>query len=193
MPDKVVNRVIKLGQRAKQQRLSSRLQFLNRHKERFGWDLDEEQPTGLVDRTPRETDALPAEIPGVFVESDFVENNIIEQLPELTNDEQAAAALANANLDSPDTPDELAGVDFDDSAPVMISDDEGDDEDDESIQPKVEIEEAPMEMAVAEEEGEPREMQREKPPTENRTRNLWRQCRLLDVLAEEENPSQLLP
>jgi hypothetical protein len=98
MPDKVVNRVIKLGQRAKQQCLGSRLKFLNRHQQDFDWDLDADEP-GLVEKPPHETDALPAEIPGVFVESDFTGTETIEQTQAPTDDEHAAAALANANLD----------------------------------------------------------------------------------------------
>jgi hypothetical protein len=151
MPDKVVNRVIKLGQRARQQRLGSRLKFLNRHQQDFDWDLDADEP-GLVEKPPQATDTLPAEIPGVFVESDFTGNETIEQEQAPTDDEHAAAALANANLDRADSPDELAGVDFDDSEPVVVSDDEEepDDEDDARVEPKIEVTEA--EEAVEDEE-----------------------------------------
>jgi hypothetical protein len=160
MPDKVVHRVIKLGQRAKQQRLGSRLKFLNRHQQDFDWDLDADEP-GLVEKPPQATDTLPAEIPGVFVESDFTGNETIEQEQEPTDDEHAAAALANANLDRAGLPDELAGVDFDDSDPMIVSDDEEepDDDDGASIEPKIEETETEdavevdgdnTEMAVAE-------------------------------------------
>eukprot|EP00956_Cyclotella_meneghiniana_P039836 scaffold180856_cov40-Cyclotella_meneghiniana.AAC.1 len=113
MPDRVIRRVIKLGERAKQQRTSQRLEFLNRHKERFAWETNDSDTQNLVKPTPRETDALVAEV--------------IQEQPAPTALQTAAAALTNANLNQTPGADELAGVNRTPPNPV-VSDDEGDDD-----------------------------------------------------------------
>jgi hypothetical protein len=53
MPDKVIKRVILLGKKACQQQMSTRLQFLNRHKEKFDWGTNEPEKTeSLVEAPP---------------------------------------------------------------------------------------------------------------------------------------------
>jgi hypothetical protein len=78
MPDRVIRRVIALGKRSKQKRKSAHLQFLNRVQQEFDWVIEE--TAGLVKPEPSETDALPAEIPGVQLESDF-ESEAVETPP----------------------------------------------------------------------------------------------------------------
>jgi hypothetical protein len=79
MPDRVIKRVVQLGKKAKQQRMSTRLQFLNRHKEKFDWDIDEPEETAGLIEAPPATDP-PAEIPGVLLESDFnSDDDVIEK------------------------------------------------------------------------------------------------------------------
>jgi hypothetical protein len=78
MPDRVIRRVIALGKRSKQKRKSAHLQFLNRVQQEFDWVMEE--TAGLVEPEPSETDALPAEIPGVQLESDF-ESEAVETPP----------------------------------------------------------------------------------------------------------------
>jgi hypothetical protein len=78
MPDRVIRRVLELGKRSKQKRKSEHLQFLNRVQQEFDWVLEE--TAGLVEPEPSETDALPAEIPGVQLESDY-ESEAVETPP----------------------------------------------------------------------------------------------------------------
>jgi hypothetical protein len=119
MPDRVIKRVVQLGKKAKQQRMSTRLQFLNRHKEKFDWDTDEPEETEGLLEAPPATDP-PAEIPGVLLESDFTSNNDVIEKDELTDEQLAAAALANANLTPTDAGDEIAGVGLVDLDPPQV-------------------------------------------------------------------------
>jgi hypothetical protein len=134
MPDRVIKRVISLGKKAKQTRTKQRVQFLNRNKEKFDWDNDElDLSPDLVDPTPHETDVLPAELPGVLLESDYADHNAVQAPPQPDLAAQAAATLANANL-LPTNGPEIAGVNSDEAA--VVSDDEGDDDegDDDDVQ-----------------------------------------------------------
>eukprot|EP00956_Cyclotella_meneghiniana_P033182 scaffold94212_cov46-Cyclotella_meneghiniana.AAC.1 len=131
MPDRVIKRVIKLGERAKQKRTSERLEFLNRHKERFAWDTGESETQDLVEPEPRETDDLLAEIPGVRTEEDYASHAVVQVPPAPTDLHTANAALANANLEQTSDADEIAGVNDTprDSNPVVTDDeDDGDEE-----------------------------------------------------------------
>eukprot|EP00956_Cyclotella_meneghiniana_P026461 scaffold57247_cov37-Cyclotella_meneghiniana.AAC.7 len=141
MPDRVIRRVIKLGERAKQLRTSQRIEFLNRHKEKFAWDTDESETQDLVEPEPRETDALIAEIPGVSLEADYESQDVIQAPAAPTDLHEASAALANANLAQTPDADEIAGVN--DTPPLpnpFVTDDEGDDEGDESDDDGSEVE-----------------------------------------------------
>ena len=112
MPRRVEKRVRSLGLRAKQTRVGARLAFLNRHKERFAWDTDEAESQDLLEEhTPRETDDLPAEIPGVMLESDYddLNNNVIENTSP-SDLQLAEAARRNANLTTASEQDQIAGV-----------------------------------------------------------------------------------
>ena len=86
MPDRVVKRVIQIGKRSKQKRTSDRLAFLNRHKQAFDWDNEDlaSDDIGLVE-PPRDTDTELAEIPGVELESDHDEVQVIQQDPATCN------------------------------------------------------------------------------------------------------------
>jgi hypothetical protein len=75
MPGRVIRRVLELGKRSKQKRKSEHLQFLNRIQQEFDWVVEE--TAGLVEREPHETDAIPDEIPGVSLESDFISDVIV--------------------------------------------------------------------------------------------------------------------
>lgn len=127
MPDRVVCRVIKLGERCKQKRVSQRIQFLNRHKEQFSWgDRTEEDDNdqGLLETEPHETDALLAEIPGVELETDL-QTDVIEP-EQLTDADVAAEALQNANLCHTNTTAEISGVIEQDLTPPAVTDNKGD-------------------------------------------------------------------
>jgi hypothetical protein len=123
MPDRVIKRVVALGQRAKQTRTKRNLQFLDRSGQEFDWTVDENE--GLVEPSPSETDGLPAEIPGVVLESDLVDDTSpIQSPPAISDADLATAALANANLATPDPDAEIAGVDSTPPIPIAVSDDE---------------------------------------------------------------------
>jgi hypothetical protein len=128
MPDRVVCRVIKLGERCKQKRVSQRIQFLNRHKERFsGGDGTEEDDNdqGLLETEPHKTNALLAKIPGVVLETDL-QTDVIEP-EQLTDADVAAAALQNANLCHTNTMTaKIAGVIAKDLTPPAVTDNKGD-------------------------------------------------------------------
>ena len=135
MPDQVVRRVVKLGKRAKQLRTDQRLKFLNRHKEEFAWDTDEPDTQDLIQPEPRDTDALPAEIPGVELESDLVNDNDVIQVDLPTERQQAAAALNNANLTPDADPTEIAGVnDTPRDLPEVTDDEDGADDDEDDVE-----------------------------------------------------------
>jgi hypothetical protein len=68
--------VIALGKKAKQTRTSKRIEFLNRNKEKFDWDIDEAEEEVLLQAS--DTDDLPAELPGIPLEEDFEGNDVIE-------------------------------------------------------------------------------------------------------------------
>jgi hypothetical protein len=77
IPKRVIKRVIQMGKKSKQTRTDQTLQFLNRHKEKIDWDNEDlEIEEGLVEEEAHPD--LPAEIPGVPLESDF-ESDGIEQ------------------------------------------------------------------------------------------------------------------
>lgn len=144
MPDRVKRRVEKLGKRNKQTRVSTRIQFLNRMKEKFSWGdgTEEDETQDLMEAEPHDTDVLPAEIPEVELEEDYEQaNEAIQADPVPTTAEMAAAALRNANLQNTATGPEIAGVDINDLDPTMVSDDEDDggDEDEENDGSEVEF------------------------------------------------------
>jgi hypothetical protein len=129
MPDKFTKRIIKLGKRAKQTRTNQRLQFLNRHKEKFDWDNDDLDISPDLVQPAHPTDAIPAEMQGVPFEEDLIDAAVAPPLqPSLA--QQAAAALANANLLPIPNGHEIAGVHNDETA--VVSDDEGDLEDEDN-------------------------------------------------------------
>jgi hypothetical protein len=136
MPNRVIRRIQKLGKLAKQTRTSKRIEFLNRKKEKFGWDIDDPDDEVLL-RPPIDTDTLPAELPGVPLAEDFAGNDVIEASGP-TDSQRAAAARANANLDPTAPSAEITGVDYcenfvhpfqpdDPDGAVVVSDDEEDD------------------------------------------------------------------
>jgi hypothetical protein len=126
MPDRVVRRVIKLGKVCKQKRSKERLNFLNRHKERFSWDNEELDEPELIEKTQeRDTDQILAEIPGVLLESDY--DQVVESTPDASEVDHALEAQANANLNTnTHVDDEVTGVNL---PPPIVSDDEDFDDD----------------------------------------------------------------
>jgi hypothetical protein len=107
------------------------------------WDADHDDSQELIEHPPRDTDSLPAEIPGVFVESDFAPTDAVVPDTDPTDDTQAAAALANANLDTPAQSAEIAGVDYDAvdlTDEHSVPDEEVDDDDEATIKEEVDTE-----------------------------------------------------
>jgi hypothetical protein len=79
---------------------------------------------------PRPTDDLPAELPGVLLESDSADSAAVVPTPGPSELDIANAARANANLTTTPTDDEITGVDLEGPEPVVVSDDEEDEGDD---------------------------------------------------------------
>lgn len=136
MPDRVIRRVLKLGERCKQKCVSERIQFLNRNKEQFSWGdgTEEDGNEGLVEQEPHESDTLPAELPGVDLEEDHEAVAALQEAPTPSDAEIAQAALQNANLQQATDAPEIAGVDLPEidppSNPPAVTDDEADEDDD---------------------------------------------------------------
>ena len=131
MPDRIIKLITRLGKKSKQSRTTDKLTFLNRHKAKFDWDNEElDDMDGLVDNTPRDSDDLLAELPGMTLESDYDNNNAIQQ-PVESDLNIVEAAAANANLVMPVSADEITGVDYEE--PAIFSDeydsDDGPDDD----------------------------------------------------------------
>ena len=65
MLDRIIKKVQKWGAKSKQQRSKRKLDFLNRHKEKFDWDVEDNGYTDMVEAEPGDTVAIPAELPGI--------------------------------------------------------------------------------------------------------------------------------
>ena len=72
MPDRVLKIVNEWGKGTKVIKYGSKLEFLNRHQEKFNWENGELDDDGvLVQEEPIAHPGIPAEIPGVMLESDY--------------------------------------------------------------------------------------------------------------------------
>jgi hypothetical protein len=69
MPESVIRKAELWGRKAKQDDLKNNIEFLNRNREKFDWDTDEEPDEGLVE--PSRHADIPAEEPGVPLESEL--------------------------------------------------------------------------------------------------------------------------
>ena len=113
-----------------------KLEFLNRNRQQYDWGNDElTDDAGLMmDDVPHPD--IPAEIPGIELESEQVEPGPAVETADVTDAEQAAAAAENAGFDDvdvapPTTVDEVIVIE-DDSDPTEPdqNEDEQPDEDD---------------------------------------------------------------
>ena len=132
------------GQKAQTKKYKDKMQFLNRSKKKFDWDNEElEENVGLVEPEKLIYPDIPAEIPGVVLESDFDEQEgPVQSVPDPTHASLAAAALRNAGLsDTTGVLPKTIGVDFDMHDPAvpdltkesdseLDSDDDNDDDND---------------------------------------------------------------
>jgi hypothetical protein len=141
MPDRVIRRVINLGKKkAKQTRTSKKLQFLNRHKESFDWDNDDlDGDEVLVEPPPCPTNALPAELPGVLLESDQDDTAAITPAPRPSELDLVNAARANANIATTSPGADITGVELEETGPVVVSDDEADGDEESQSEDEVEF------------------------------------------------------
>jgi len=144
MPEFVIRKAELWGKKAKQDDLKNKIEFLNRNREKFDWDTDEEPDEGLVELPFTHKD-VPAEEPGVPLESEMDSDTdaVVDKIRPVS--EQAQAALANDGAYQV-LRDESAGVrtevdltDIDDSRREVaqewngkvetVSEDEDDDDD----------------------------------------------------------------
>jgi hypothetical protein len=91
---------------------------------------------GIVEPEPHLTDDIPADFPGIPLESDSPDTPAVVNPPPLTDWAIAEQVLANANLTSPSNSAEISGVDLpiNDTPDILaVMDDEGyDEEEDEN-------------------------------------------------------------
>ena len=116
MPNRILKKIKKWGQKSKQMRSQRRLDFLNRNKEKFGWDIDaDDELEGLLETPePRDTDDIPAELPGIQLTSDYDDLRVVQQ-QSVTENDIVAAAMANANLGPSLELGEITGVNTEDN------------------------------------------------------------------------------
>ena len=74
MPARILKLVNKWGKSSRSTQYGDKLAFLNRQKEKYDWDNEELEDAGLIEDTGEVAHAeIPAEIPGVELESDRVD------------------------------------------------------------------------------------------------------------------------
>ncbi len=102
MPDQVIKRVNAIGAREKQ---GQEFWFLNQRKEPYEWTdkVPEDDPKfqGLLEETAQYPD-IPAKLPGVELEREIEDNQVVTDEPESDFAELVAAALENAGIDPQD-------------------------------------------------------------------------------------------
>jgi hypothetical protein len=61
-------------------RSQRKLDFLNRHKQKFDWDIEsDDEMEGLLEAsTPHETNIIPAELPGIPLTSDLDDMQVVQ-------------------------------------------------------------------------------------------------------------------
>jgi hypothetical protein len=116
MPDRIIRKVMKMGQRARQRRKQNMtLEFLDRRQRMFAWDdgaadIDE----GLLEPDVSDTADIPAELPGIHLEDSVngpEHTNTVVEAPPLPGWAVAEQVLTNANLAQTLQTDEITGVD----------------------------------------------------------------------------------
>ena len=113
MPDRVIKKVNHWGKTQKNLKYGRNVEFLNRSREQFSWEnkeLDEE--VGLVEDEAVHPE-IPAEIPGVELESDYEDTDgAVQDEPAPAFTDLQAAAAANADLARPTgvRPAQITGV-----------------------------------------------------------------------------------
>ena len=76
----------------------NKLDFLNQHKQQFDWDVDNDEYDRLLEASESsDTNILPAELPGVLLQSDYDDVHAVETLS-ITEADIVAAAMENAIL-----------------------------------------------------------------------------------------------
>ena len=98
MPDSVIKKGDAYGSKTKREVYGRDLDFLNRNKKKFDWD-EEDDLNDMLEQQKFYPD-IPAEFPGVALQSDY--HLPIPAEEEEIVDENAAAAAAAANAELPD-------------------------------------------------------------------------------------------
>ena len=102
MPDDVTKTVNRWGQGQKAITFGNKLEFLNRAKKHFDWENEELDLDDLMDEK-KVHPSMPAEIPGVSLESDFepILDSVIEEETSASDAQVVADALANTGPSQP--------------------------------------------------------------------------------------------
>ena len=132
MPDSVIKKVNAYGSKTKREIYGRDLEFLNHNKKKFDWDEEDDLIDMLAQRKLYPN--IPAEFPGVALESDYHLPIPAEEEEIVDENAATAAAAANAELPDNDLQDVLrtsSNFPMPDLVEVDSSDDEdSDDEDD---------------------------------------------------------------
>lgn len=88
------------------------MEFLNCCKATFDWDANDiNNIEGLEEHESSKTDALTAEIPGLPIEIEYTDSDVIDSPPAPLQATLAAATLNNVNLVTTPETDKIAGMD----------------------------------------------------------------------------------
>eukprot|EP00804_Cyclotella_cryptica_P018596 CCRYP_011400-RA/>CCRYP_011400-RA protein AED:0.48 eAED:0.48 QI:0/0/0/1/1/1/2/0/290 len=130
IPNQIICKVKQWGKKSKQRRSKEKLDFLNRHKQQFAWDIAPDKYKGRVwEVVCTETDEHPAKLPDITLESDYEDAAVVAS-PGISQNKVMTAVMANANLTPLDELHKLTGVDNgpSDSDAYVVLDDEGEDD-----------------------------------------------------------------
>jgi hypothetical protein len=133
MPDDAIKTVNRWGQGQQAITFGNKLHFLNRAKKHFDWENEELDLDDLVDEK-KVHPSIPAEIPGVSLESDFepILDTIVEEEPSASDKQVAADALDNTGLSQTGTDVARGVIDVDVPTVEDVTDDSDDKEEEEA-------------------------------------------------------------
>lgn len=108
MPNRVIRRMNWWGKKSKQIQYGRKLAFLNRRKQSYDWENDENDPLEALEEAEEQKvhDDVPAELPGIPLEEDIPEGPAVIDEPEETLAEAASRAREAAGIE----PDQAANA-----------------------------------------------------------------------------------
>ena len=102
MPNRVIRRMNWWGKKSKQIQYGRKLEFLNRRKQSYDWENDENDPLEALEEAEEQKvhDDVPAELPGIPLEEDIPEGPAVIDEPEETLAEAASRAREAAGIET---------------------------------------------------------------------------------------------